>query len=132
VKIGDIRSCTQQLIGGGEVWILLIKLGPLRCLMSTGMEKSGECSHGRSTEAVNNKICAPYLILDFVMELMQVGGQILMAVILQLPLCLYELYRLMISVDDFLLSQNVMFPLTKILYHGIHFLVIVGVFPDSI
>jgi hypothetical protein len=55
-----------------------------------------------------------------------------MAVILQFPLCLYELQRLVISVDDRLLSQNVMFPLTTGLYNGIHFLVIGGVFPDSI
>jgi hypothetical protein len=100
------------MIGGGEVWILLIKLGPLRCLMSIGMEHGGECSHGRSTEAVNDMICAPCLILDVEMELLQVGGPLLMVVILQLPLCLYELQRLVISVDDCLLSQNVMFPLT--------------------
>jgi hypothetical protein len=66
------------------------------------------------------------------MELLHVGGTLLMAIILQFPLCLYELQGLMISVDDCLLSQNVMFPLTIGLYNGIHFLVIGGVFPDSI
>jgi hypothetical protein len=66
------------------------------------------------------------------MELLQVGGPLMMDVILQLPLCLYELQRLVISVDDCLLSHNVMFPLTKGLYNGIHFLVIGGVFPDNI
>ena len=66
------------------------------------------------------------------MELLQVGGPLLMEVILQFPLCLYELQRLVISVDDCILSQNVMFPLMKILYNGIHFLVIGGVFLDSI
>ena len=55
-----------------------------------------------------------------------------MAIILQLSLCLYELQRLVISVDDCLLSQNVMFPLTTGLYNVVHFLVIGGVFPDSI
>jgi hypothetical protein len=70
VKIGDIRTCTQEMIGGGKVHILLIKLGPLRCLMSTGMEHGGECIHGRSTEAVNEMICAPCPILDVEMELL--------------------------------------------------------------
>jgi hypothetical protein len=55
-----------------------------------------------------------------------------MVTILQFPLCMYELQRLVINVDDLLLSQNVMFPLTKGLYHGIHFLVIGGVFLDNI
>jgi hypothetical protein len=34
-----------------------------------------------------------------------------MVVVLQFPLCFYELERLVISVDVRLLSQNVMFPL---------------------
>jgi hypothetical protein len=55
-----------------------------------------------------------------------------MAVVLQLSLCLYELQRLVIHVDDHLLSQNVMFPLTTCLYNGIHFIVIGGVFSESI
>jgi hypothetical protein len=37
-----------------------------------------------------------------------------------------------ISVYDHLFPQNVMFPLTTGLYNGIHFLVIGGVFLDSI
>ena len=51
-----------------------------------------------------------------------------MAVVLQLPLCLYELQRLVISVDDCLLSQNVMFPLTIDLHNGILSLLYVGYF----
>jgi hypothetical protein len=72
------------------------------------------------------------LILDVEMELLQVGGPLLMAVILQFPLCLYELQRLVISVYDRLFPHNVMFPLTTGLYNGIHFLVIGGVFTDRI
>jgi hypothetical protein len=56
VKIDDSRTCTKELIGGGEVWILLIKLGPLRCLMSIGMKHSGEGIHRTSTEVVNDMI----------------------------------------------------------------------------
>jgi hypothetical protein len=84
--------------------ILLIKLGPVRCLMPIGMEHGGECSHGRSTKEVNDTICAPCLILDVEMELLQVCGPFFMAVILQLPLFLYELQMLVISVDDCLIS----------------------------
>jgi hypothetical protein len=50
-----------------------------------------------------------------------------MVVVLQIPLCLYELQSLVISVDDYLLSQIVIFPLTIGLYNGIHFLFIGGV-----
>jgi hypothetical protein len=42
--------------------------------MSTGMEHSGECSHRRPIEAINDMIGDIYLILDFEMELLQVGG----------------------------------------------------------
>jgi hypothetical protein len=96
------------------------------------MEHSGECSHRRSTEVVSDTICAPCLILDVDKELLQVGGPLLMVVILQLPLCLYELQRLVISVDDHLLFHNIIFPLTTGLYNGMNFLVIGGVFLDSI
>ena len=71
-------------------------------------------------------------MLDVEMELLQVGGPLLMAVVLQFPMCLYELQRLVISVYDRLFPQNVMFPLKIGLYNGINFLVIGGVFLDSI
>jgi len=96
------------------------------------MEHTGECSHRRLTEVVNDTIWDPYLILDIEMELLQVGGPILMELVLWFPLRLYELHRLVISVDDRLLSHNVMFPLTTWLYNGIHFLVIGGLFLDNI
>jgi hypothetical protein len=65
-------------------------------------------------------LCDPYLILDVEMELMHVSGPLFMEVVLQFPLCLYELHRLVISVDDHLLSHTVIFPLTIGLYSGIH------------
>jgi hypothetical protein len=55
-----------------------------------------------------------------------------MVVVLQFPMCLYQLQRLVISLYDRLLPQNVMFPFTIVLYNGIHFLVIGRVFSDSI
>jgi hypothetical protein len=88
MKIGDIHACTQELIGGGEVRILLIKLGPLRCLMPIGMEHNDECIHTRSIEAVNDMIYTPYLILEVDMKLLQICGPLMMTVVLELPLCL--------------------------------------------
>jgi hypothetical protein len=100
--------------------------------MSTGPKHSCKCIHKRPIEAVNNMIGDTCLILDVEMELLHVSGPLLMAVVLQFPLCLYELQRLMISVYDHLFPHNVMFPLTTILYNGIHFLVIGAVFSDNI
>jgi hypothetical protein len=96
-----------------------------------GSTQMPHAQNGRATEAVNKTICAPYFILDVEMELLQVCVPLLMVVILQILLCLYELQSLVISVDD-CLSQNVMFQLTTCLHNGIHFFVIGGVFPDSI
>jgi hypothetical protein len=82
LKMSDSGTCTQEIMCGGVVWILMVNLGPLRCFMSTGMEHSGECIHRRSTEVVNDTIGDTCHILDVDMELMQVGGPLLMVVIL--------------------------------------------------
>jgi hypothetical protein len=50
--------------------MFMINLGPLRCLMSTRMEHSGECIHERSIEAFSDTICSLYLILDVDMEVL--------------------------------------------------------------
>jgi hypothetical protein len=55
-----------------------------------------------------------------------------MAVILQFALCLHELQWLMISVDDCILPNNVMSPLTTFLHNGVHFFVISRVLMDNI
>ena len=55
------------------------------------MEYIGKRRHRRLTEPVNDTIGDTCLILDVEMELLQVGGSLLMAVVLQFPLCLYEL-----------------------------------------
>jgi hypothetical protein len=96
------------------------------------MEHSGKCSHRRLNEVVSGTIRDTCLLLDVEMELLQVGGPLLMVIVLQFPLCLYELQRLVISVYDHLYPQNVMFSLTVGLYNGIHFLIIGGVFSNSI
>jgi hypothetical protein len=55
-----------------------------------------------------------------------------MAIVLQFPLCLYELQGSVVYVDDHFLSQNVMIPLPKSLHNGIHFFVISGILPDCV
>ena len=66
------------------------------------------------------------------MELLQVCGQLLMATILQLPLCLYELQGSVVCVDDYFLPQNVMLPLSVGLHNGIHLFVISGILSDCV
>jgi hypothetical protein len=72
------------------------------------------------------------LILDLDMELLQVYGPISMVIILQFSLCLHGLQRLMINVDDCLLPKNVIPPLAKGLYNGVHLFFISGVITNSI
>ena len=55
-----------------------------------------------------------------------------MSTILQLSLYLDKLKRSAIYVDDFLLPQNVMFPLPTCLHDGIHLFIIGGVFLNCI
>ena len=70
------------------------------------------------------------LILDIQMELLQICRPLLMAIILQFPLGLYELQGSMVCVDDRFLPQNVMLPLSAGLYNGIHLFVISGILLD--
>ncbi len=77
-----------------------------------------------SAEAVYNIIGATLLVLNFQMELLQVCGTFLMAVILQLPLCLYELQGSVVYVDYHFLPKNVMLPLSSDLQNEIHIFVI--------
>jgi hypothetical protein len=55
-----------------------------------------------------------------------------MAIVLQLPLCLYELQGSVFCVDDHFLSQNVMLPLSASLHNGIHIFFISGILPNCV
>jgi hypothetical protein len=92
----------------------------------------GECCDWRSAEAINNVVGASYFILDVEVELLQVCGTILMAIILQFSLCPHELQWHMINVDDCLLPKNVMSPLVESLHYEVHFFVISRVLTDNI
>ena len=72
------------------------------------------------------------LIFDIQMELLQVCGPFLMVIVLQLPLCLYELQGLVVCVDDHFLPHNVMLPLMTYLHNGMHFLLIGGILLDCV
>jgi hypothetical protein len=43
MEIIDNYLFTQHLVGGGEVWVCLIELGPSRGLMVVGVYHYGEC-----------------------------------------------------------------------------------------
>ena len=55
-----------------------------------------------------------------------------MAIVLELPLCLYKLKRSVIGMDDRLLPHNVMLPLPASLHDGIHLFIIGGVILNCI
>ena len=94
--------------------------------MPTRVENSGYGHDQWSIEVVCNIIGATLLVLDVQMKLLQICGPLLMMIILQLPLCLYELQGSVVCVDDCLLPQNVMLPFSISLHIGIHFFVISG------
>jgi hypothetical protein len=77
-------------------------------------------------------IGASCFILDVEVELLQVCGPLLMAIILQFSLCLHELQWLMINVDDCLLPKNVMSPLAKGLHNGVHLFFVSRVLMEKI
>jgi hypothetical protein len=124
--------CTQHLVGGGEVRVCLIELGPSRCLKATRVYHRGECRDWWSAEEINDVIGASCFILYVEVELLQVCGPLLMVVILQFSLCLHEMKWLMISVDDCLLPKNVMSPLATCFHNGVHFFFISRVLANSI
>jgi hypothetical protein len=134
LKIEIINNClcTQHLVGGGKFWVYLIDLGPSRGLMAAILYHPGECHDWQSIEAISDVLGASCFILDVEVELLQLCGPLLMAVILQFSLCLHELQWLMISVDDCVLPKNVISPLATGFHYGLHFFIVSRVLTDSI
>jgi hypothetical protein len=64
MEISDNCVCDQHLVGGGEVWVCLVELGPSRGLMAAIVYHCGECRDWRSTEAINDAVGASYFILE--------------------------------------------------------------------
>ena len=100
--------------------------------MPTSVENGGYGHDRWSAEAVCNIIGATLLILDVQIKLLQICGPLLMAIVLQLPLCLYKLQGSVVCVDDCLLPQNVMLPLSTSLHNGIHLFVIGEILSDFV
>jgi hypothetical protein len=86
----------------------------------------------RSTKEICDTFDATLVVLDIQVEFLQVCGPLLMEVILSISLCLHELQRPMISVDDHFLPHNVILPLSTCLHNGVHIFVIGGVSTDNI
>ena len=59
--------------------------------MLTRIERSDQRHDRWSDEEINYIIGVALLILNVQMEILQISGPFLMAIILQLPLCLHEL-----------------------------------------
>ena len=95
--------------------------------MPTRVEQSDKHHDQWSVEAVCNIIGSALLILDVQIKLLYICGSLLMVIVLQLSLCLYELQGSAVYVDDRFLPQNVILPLSISLRNGIHFFVISGI-----
>jgi hypothetical protein len=91
MEISDNCVRAEQLVGVGEVKICLIEVGPSRGFMVARIEHCGECRDWRSTEEINDSVGTSCFILDVEVELLQICGPFLMAIILQFSLCLHEL-----------------------------------------
>ena len=105
---------------------------PLLSLVPIRVEHSDQHHDWWFAEAFCNIIGVTLLVLNVQMELLQVCGPFLMEIVLQLPLCLYELQGSMVCVDDNFLTRNVMLPLTAGLHNGIHFFFIGGILSDCV
>jgi hypothetical protein len=92
----------------------------------------GEFRNWRSDKEINDSVGTSYFILDVEVELLQVCGPLMLAVILQFALCLQELQWLMINVDSCLLPNNVMSPLVAGLHNGVYLFVISRVIMNNI
>jgi hypothetical protein len=132
MEISDSCVCAQHLVGGGKVWVYLIEFGPSKSLMDGRVWHSGECCDWQFVEAIDDVVGASYFIIEVNVELLQVCGPLLIAVILQFYLCLHELQWLMINVDESLLTKNVMSPMSVGLQNAVHFFVIIRVLTDNI
>jgi hypothetical protein len=91
MEISDNCICTQHLVGGGKVWVCLIELGPSRGLTIARFYHRGECYNWQSIEKISDAIIVSCFILDVEVELLQVCGPLLMAIIMKFALCLHEL-----------------------------------------
>jgi hypothetical protein len=132
VKIWNSVTLQERLVCVAEIWIALVEKRPIRSLMPTRVEHSGYHHDRWSAEAICNIIGVALLVLDVQMNLLQICGPLLIAIVLQLPLCLYELQGSMVCVDDCVLPQNVMILLSTSLHNGIHFFVISGILLDRV
>ena len=81
----------EVLVCVAEFRVAFVEQWPIRSLVPTRVEHGGQRHDRWSTEEIYNIISAALLILDIQMELLQVCGPLLMAIILQFPLGLYEL-----------------------------------------
>lgn len=83
-------------------------------------------------EVVYDMIGVSHFVFNVKMILLHICRQLMITIILQLPLCLYKLKRLVIGVDDHLLPHNVVLQLSVSLHDGINLIIISGVLLNCI
>jgi hypothetical protein len=132
LKIWNSVTLQEHLVCVAEIWIALVEKRPIRSLIPTRVEHDGYCHDRWSAEVVCNIIGAALLVLDVQMKLLHICGPLLMSIIQQIPLCLYELQGSVVYVDDCFLPQNAMIPLLESLHNEIHFFVISGILLDCV
>lgn len=92
--------------------------------MTIRVENSSQCCNQGSAEAARNMIGAAIFSFNVEVTIFQICRPLVMVIVLQLPLCLYKLKRWVIGVDNILLPQNVMIPLSISMHDGIHLFII--------
>jgi len=132
MEISDSCVFSQHLVDVGEVRIYLIEMGPSRGFMATRFENYGECHDWRLADEITDSVGTACFILDVEVEMLKVCGAPLMEVIMQFSLCLHELQQLLISVDDYILPNNVIPPLAVGLHNGVHLFAVHRVLTDNI
>jgi hypothetical protein len=91
IEINDSCVSAQHLVCVGGFGILLLEVGASGGLMVIRIEHCGEGRDWGSVEAINNSVGTSSFMLDVEVELLQIGGPLLMVVILQFSLCLHEM-----------------------------------------
>jgi len=116
-------SCLPRAPGMScRLWIALVNMQPPHSLVPIRVEHSGLHHDQWLVEAVCNIVGSSLLVFNVQIELWKVCGPFLLAIVLQLSLCLYELQGSMVCGYCFL-PQNVMLPLSTRLHNGIHLFV---------
>ena len=120
LEIYNLLAIHYHLVSGVKLWIIFVQLWPFKGIMAIRVGNNSQCYNWELTEAICNMIGVSLFVFIVQVEFLSICRPLMMVIILQLPLCLYKLKRLVICVDDHLLPKNVMLPLSTSLHDRIH------------